>query len=379
MFGSVRLNILPFLLAMAVIVPVNADRFSELESLRMRIKDVESSIQDAKNETEKLTGELRENELISAETATRLDAIAATISEKNSELKALNAKRIEHENLLKQEKQKLVNQIRSAYRAGRNDYIKLLLNQEDPALVGRTLAYYDYHNRVRAARINHVQQTLADLNAIQMAIESETRQLTSLKTEQESKLNDFREYRTSRYTIVVRLQKFIETQGVELLTLQENERELGKLLTGLRSEAAVTTRIAAGLPPFNSLRGKLDWPVPGKLLQHFGSKKNVGDLKWQGVLIDAETGTGVKAVGAGKVVFADWFKNLGLLMIIDHGDGYMSLYGHNQNLLKNTGDRVLAGETIATVGDSGGRRDTALYFEIRNGAKPLNPALWVKR
>ena len=133
------------------------------------------------------------------------------------------------------------------------------------------------------------------------------------------------------------------------------------------------------MPPFNSLKGRLTWPVRGKLLKRYGAKKKGGDLKWQGVLIDAEAGTNVVSISTGKIVFADWFRNLGLLIIIDHGDGFMSLYGHNQNLLKNTGDWVLAGETIATVGDSGGQRDTALYFEIRKGAEPLNPSLWCKR
>ena len=133
------------------------------------------------------------------------------------------------------------------------------------------------------------------------------------------------------------------------------------------------------MPPFGSLKGQLKWPVAGRLLERFGSQKKGGNLKWQGVLIDAESGTRVNAVGAGKVVFADWFRNLGLLIIIDHGDGYMSLYGHNQNLLKNTGDWVMPGETIATVGDSGGQTDTALYFEIRQGAEPLNPSLWCKK
>ena len=356
----------------------NVDKASELENLRTRIKDVESRIKNAQNESDKLQKELRENEITTAQTLTRLHDFELGISNKHAELEELLFEQAEHKAALNQEKQKLTHQIRSAYQIGRNDYIKLILNQEDPALVGRALAYYDYHNRARSERIEQVKQTLANLEQIQTSIQQETRNLESLKAEHESKLSDFHQYRASRRDIVTRLQKFIDEQGVELHTLQENERELGALFQGLKKEKAVTIEMFEDMPPFNTLKGKLNWPVKGKLLKRYGTHKKGGNLKWQGVLIDAETGTSVNAISTGKIVFADWFRNLGLLIIIDHGDGFMSLYGHNQNLLKNTGDWVLAGEKIATVGDSGGQTDTALYFEIRKGAEPLNPTQWCK-
>ena len=355
-----------------------AEKASELESLRIRIKDVETRIKGARSEADKLQKELRENEITTAETLTHLHDIELGISKKKAELEELKFEQIEHETTLDKEKQKLTNQIRSAYQIGRNDYIKLILNQEDPALVGRALAYYDYHNRARTERITQVKQTLDNIAKIQSSIQDETTKLEVLRSEYETKLSDFHSYRATRRNIVARLQKYIDEQGVELNTLQENERELGKLFQGLKQDQAVTIEMYEDMPPFDTLKGKLAWPVKGKLLRSFGSSKKGGNLKWQGVLIDAESGTSVKAISAGKVVFADWFRNLGLLIIIDHGDGYMSLYGHNQNLLKNTGDWVLAGEEIATVGDSGGQNDTALYFEIRQGAEPLNPTRWCK-
>lgn len=357
----------------------NAAKASELESLRTRIKDVETRIKGARDEAEKLQKELRENEISTAETLTRLHHIESGISKKHAELEELMFEQAEHEAALKQEKEKLTHQIRSAYQIGRNDYIKLILNQEDPALVGRALAYYDYHNRARSERIEQVKQTLVNLDHIQSSIVEQTTKLESLKADHEAKLRDFHQYRATRREIITRLQKYIEEQGVELHTLQENERELGKLFQGLKQEEAVTIEMFEEMPPFNILKGKLAWPVKGKLLKRFGTSKKGGNLKWQGVLIDAETGTSVNAISTGKIVFADWFRNLGLLLIIDHGDGYMSLYGHNQNLLKNTGDWVFEGEKIATVGDSGGQIDTALYFEIRKGAEPLNPSHWCKR
>jgi septal ring factor EnvC (AmiA/AmiB activator) len=352
---------------------------SDLTDIRTRIKDVETRIKSARTETEKLQKELRDNEVSTARTLTRLNDIESRISKKNAELNDLLSKQAEHEAALKKEKEKLTYQIRSAYQVGRNDYLKLILNQEDPALVGRALAYYDYHNRARSERINQVKQALIDLEQIQTLIENETTQLETLKHQHQAKLNDFHQYRASRSDISNRLQKYISEQGVELRMLQENERELGVLFQDLKKEKAVTIEIYEDMPPFSSLKGRLDWPVKGRLLKRYGANKKGNDLKWQGVLIDAENGTNVNAISTGKIVFADWFRNLGLLIIIDHGDGYMSLYGHNQNLLKNTGDWVLAGEQIATVGDSGGQNDTALYFEIRKGAKPLNPSIWCKR
>ncbi len=357
----------------------NSAKVSELKDIRTRIKDVETRIKSAQNETEKLQKELRDNEVNTAKTLTRLHDIESDISKKNAELKGLLFEQGKHEATLKNEKEKLTHQIRSAYQIGRNDYLKLILNQEDPALVGRALAYYDYHNQARSERIHQVKQSLLDLEQVQTLIRNETTQLESLKLQHQAKLDDFHQYRATRGDISKRLQKYITDQGVELKMLQENERELGVLFQDLKQEKAATIEFYEDMPPFSSLKGKLDWPVKGRVLKRYGANKKGNDLKWQGVLIDAENGTNVNAISTGKIVFADWFRNLGLLIIIDHGDGYMSLYGHNQNLLKNTGDWVLAGEQIATVGDSGGQLDTALYFEIRKGAKPLDPSLWCKR
>jgi septal ring factor EnvC (AmiA/AmiB activator) len=362
-----------------IAAPADAAQASELESIRTRIKDVETRIKSAQNETDKLQKELRDNEVTTAKTLTRLHDIESSIAQKNAELEELRFEQAEHDAALNKEKEKLTRQIRAAYQIGRNDYIKLILNQENPALVGRALAYYDYHNRARSERIKQVKQTLIDLEQVQTSIKNETTQLESLKTEHEAKLSDFYQYRATRKDISTRLKKYIAEQGVELQTLQENERELGVLFQDLKEEKAVTIEMYEDMPPFNTLKGKLNWPVKGKLVKRYGASKKGANLKWQGVLIDAETGTRVNAISTGKIVFADWFRNLGLLIIIDHGDGFMSLYGHNQNLLKNTGDWVLAGEQIATVGDSGGQSDTALYFEIRKGAEPLNPSHWCKR
>ncbi len=174
----------------------------------------------------------------------------------------------------------------------------------------------------------------------------------------------------------------LEEQGLELQALQQQEQETKILLEKLSEKQAREnlgiTAVFEDIPPFSSLKGKLDWPVEGKLVTRFGSYKRGEKLKWHGVIIDAKIGVEVQAVSGGQVVFADWFRNLGLLIIIDHGDSYMSLYGYNQSLLKNTGDWVLPGEVIALAGDSGGQLRSGVYFEIRNNGSPVNPAKWCR-
>jgi septal ring factor EnvC (AmiA/AmiB activator) len=171
------------------------------------------------------------------------------------------------------------------------------------------------------------------------------------------------------------LQSFINKQGAQLQILQINEQELENLVGQLKhQDLAIQT--FEDIPSFNSLRGQLNWPIKGRVISRFGSLRKGGKLKWQGVNISARSGVEVKAISTGKVVFADWFRNMGLLLILDHGDGFMSLYGHNERLLKKSGDWVIADDLIARVGDTGGQQLSGLYFEIRQSGNPIDPVLW---
>ena len=176
---------------------------------------------------------------------------------------------------------------------------------------------------------------------------------------------------------MAKLQSYISDQGRQLQVLQRNEQEIETLVNQLRHQENIVKSFEE-VPPFTNLKGKLKWPVIGKIGAHYGRSRKGGKLKWQGVLIRAVSGADVHAVSTGKVIFADWFRNLGLLIIIDHGNGYMSLYGHNERLLKKVGDWVLADESIAKVGDTGGQEQPNLYFEIRSSGMPVDPALWCK-
>ena len=345
---------------------------AELKTLRGRIETTETRIEAARDEADTLTRQLRDNETATARTRARLAAIQQEIAAQQARLRGLQTEQDARGQALTRQKQALAAQLRAAHRNGRQHALRLILNQEDPARLGRALAYYAYLNQRRARKIEAVRLGLDALRQAQGAVRAETARLAALQVEQEQKLGELRAFRAGRADLIARLQDYMSAEGRALTRLRENERELQDLLQELKAMAAPP----AG-PPFDSLRGKLAWPARGRLIKQFGNPKKAG-LKWRGVLIGAAPGSRVNAVSGGRIVFADRFRNLGLLLIIDHGDGFLSLYGHNQDLLKTTGERVQTGEQIATVGDSGGQRDTALYFEIRKGKQPLNPAEWCR-
>lgn len=353
------------------------DNTRELESVRNQIQDVKSDLDTARTESELLQKELQATEMAAGRESLRLKRLEQQIEKLNDRLAELNQVLAGHAQALSTERSTLARQVRSAYMAGRSDYLKLLLNQEDPARVGRMLAYYDYYNRARISSINTIQEKAAVIRELQENIEDETRQLQDLKGRQLAKREELLAYRESRQAILERLQAEIDDKGLQLKALTEHEHKLSALLDQLHQDDDAV--FFEDLPAFASLKGKLQWPVEGRLLNTFGSLRRGGTLKWQGVKIGAGAGDDVYAVHTGKVIFADWFRNLGLLMIIDHGDDYMSLYGYNQNLLKKPGDWVLAGETIAYAGDTGGQTTPGVYFEIRHRGKPENPSLWCRR
>ena len=356
-----------------------AEQANDLETVRSQIQEVESNIDEARSESDKLQEELRLTEIAIGKQASNLRELEGHIQKRYDRLAQLNKIIAEHEQSLAREQQYLAGQLRSAYMNGRSDYLKLLLNQEDPAKVGRVLAYYDYYIRARTRSINSIRDKVRLVNELRASLESETGSLEQLKQRQLVKKEELLTYRESRNSILERLQDDIKSKGQELGSLKEHERKLAMLLDKL-DRSRDSTVVFDDTTPFSTLKGNLEWPVSGKLQITFGSLRRKGtSLRWQGVKIAAKAGAEVHAVHNGKIIFADWFRNLGLLVIIDHGNGYMSLYGYNQDLLKKTGDWVLAGEPIAHVGDSGGQITPGVYFEIRYQGKPLNPTLWCRK
>jgi murein hydrolase activator len=376
-----------FCLIIAIFYPVSglvadkdgSEQTKVLESVRNQIEEAKSNLDLAKTESDQLQEELRIIEIAIGKETQKLKGLEEQIQKRYERLNQLNNIIVAHERSLANEQQYLSSQLRSAYMNGRSDYLKLLLNQEDPAKVGRVLAYYDYYIKARTRSINLIRDKVNLVDELRASIQSETDLLEQLKQRQFIKKEELLAYRESRNTILERLQDDIKSKGQELESLKEHERKLTMLLDKLDRSRDATTAFD-DTTPFGSLKGRLEWPARGKLQVKYGSQRRKGtSLKWQGVKIAANAGEEVHAVHNGKVIFADWFRNLGLLVIIDHGNGYMSLYGYNQDLLKKPGDWVLAGEPIAHVGDSGGQLIPGLYFEIRHQGKPLNPTLWCRK
>ena len=367
----------PFALA-AEINTEQIEKDHQLQNIRSKIKNVESGIEEAKEEIDSLLVNLRKNEQASVDLLVKIKKSEKQIDTKDKHLKELADSKDEQEALLNTQRDHLSEQIRAAYKTGRSNYLKLLLNQEKPEQVGRMLAYYEYDTRARTEQIASINLVLSEISSLEEKIQVETQQLTLLQINQKAKLDEFKSFRNSRQTTRNKLQAYIDEQDIQLQLLQKDEQELTKLVGKLKHQE-LAIQVYEDMPPFNSLQGKLNWPVRGKIASRFGSKRKGGKLKRQGVTIVAKSGDEVKAITAGKVVFADWFRNMGLLLILDHGDGFMSLYGHNERLLKKSGDWVLADELIARVGDTGGQQKSGLYFEIRQSGNPVNPTLWCKK
>jgi len=367
----------PFALA-AEINTEQIEKDHQLQNIRSKIKNVESGIEEAKEEIDSLLVNLRKNEQASVDLLVKIKKSEKQIDTKDKHLKELADSKDKQEALLNTQRDHLSEQIRAAYKTGRSNYLKLLLNQEKPEQVGRMLAYYEYDTRARADQIASINLVLSEISSLEEKIQVETQQLTLLQINQKAKLDEFKSFRNSRRTTRNKLQAYIDEQDIQLQLLQKDEQELTKLVGKLKHQE-LAIQVYEDMPPFNSLQGKLNWPVRGKIASRFGSTRKGGKLKRQGVTIVAKSGDEVKAITAGKVVFADWFRNMGLLLILDHGDGFMSLYGHNERLLKKSGDWVLADELIARVGDTGGQQKSGLYFEIRQSGNPVNPTLWCKK
>lgn len=357
--------------------PTEEQREIELESIRNRIRDVKSSIDEAKKDVDGYHSELQQSEMAASRIEQTLQSLSADVAARQLTLEQLRAESESQQKILVSERALLADQLRTAYKTGRHDFLQLFLNQEDPSIIGRMMTWHDYYNRARSRRIHEIRITLENLDHLQKRIDQETTELQKLRDEQAQSLSQLENYRSSRNSIIANLQTYISTQDEALQSLRRDEVELGKLLENLDTSEAVTA-LYEELPPFQSMKGKLTWPVNGKIISRFGAEKKEGKLRWNGVRISAASGTEVTAVSAGKVIFADWFRNLGLLIIIDHGNGYMSLYGHNESLIRKAGDFVNPGEPIAHVGDTGGQTEPALYFEIRGNGKPLDPTQWCR-
>lgn len=277
-----------------------------------------------------------------------------------------------------QQQQALNHDLRAIYKIGKQEKLKLLLNQENPENLARILKYYDYYTEARVERILSYKNTIADLELKRVEIEKELANLQSIEISIAEEASKLKKNQTERQKIVDGITKNIATKDQELKNLQANQAQLTKLLRSLQGIwADIPNKLSKS--SFKKRKGTLNHPVHGTIKYRFGSQRAEGRMEWHGWFISTDMNKPVNAIHDGRVVFSDWIRGYGLMIIIDHSDGYLSLYGHNASLLKEAGDWISEGEALATVGNSGGQQETGLYFELRHDGEPLNPKSWLKK
>ena len=388
----------------------------ELKKLLGKLQEEKSGVQKDLRSTETDIGKLEKQV---EELQKELKKSEGELLRLDSEKKKLNSAKVEQQRLI-------AIQARAAYQGGRQEYLKMLLNQQHPEKFARTLTYYDYLSQARLEQLKGFNETLRQLANVEADINQQQAQLLTQKSDLDSQRAELDKVKAERQQVLATLNKDVKDRDPKLQAREQDQADLAKVLKTIEETLARQAREAeaarqkallaqqeaerkrqreaesvvtdaprkpvkstpgalvssAGVSyggPFSQARGKLPWPVDGRLLARFGeSRGDDARTKWDGVMISAGAGTQVHAVHGGRVVFADWLRGAGQLVILDHGNGYLSLYGHNQTLLKSAGDIVKAGEVISTVGNSGGQATPALYFAIRQQGRPSDPAQWCR-
>jgi septal ring factor EnvC (AmiA/AmiB activator) len=362
-------------------LPLTAD---ESENEQKKLKAVEQKITKLQSELQSHSQrEKNENvalQKIEIQAGTLNEQIRVTetdLSRLQKELKRLNRKR-DSLNKSKVAQQDLIAQhINTAFRMGREEQIKLLLNEEDPTRLNRMLKYHAYFLQARADKIETYLTTLKELEQLEAVIANNEVTLHAQRKNLQTQQNALKKQIAKRQSTLQTIKQRISSDKSQLQKMNRERHVLEQIITTLKEAIA---NLAPTLPqkPFATQKGKLSWPVKGRIIHNFGTIRKA-DIRWNGILLRAAEGTAVQAIYRGRVIFSDYLRGHGLLLIIDHGDGFMSLYAHNQILLKESGDWVSSDELISRVGNSGGLETSVLYFEIRHNGKPSNPKKWLKR
>ena len=373
----VFLLLLVVLLSSHTLCVAATNKGKELRQVQDKIKSVANNLSQLKEQQHQATSELKRIEQQHGRIARVIQTLSSQVRQKQQRINDIQQEiQLQNGWLLMQQTQ-LAGQVKSAYALGRQEQLKLLFNQQDISRSSRIMTYYQYFNRARLDKLSRINASLQLLNTLNQENQLEKQELATLIAGNKQQQNELVQTKKEREKILAKINKNYRQNAKQLSGLKENEKQLKRLVSTLQKalqEASLNKRSAQ---PFHRLKAKLPWPVKGKIVHTFGSSRSGGT--WNGVLIKAREGTKIKAIAHGKVIFSDWFKGHGLLVIVQHEKKYMSLYAFNQSLYKEVGDWVEAGDILATVGNSGGRDKPGLYFEIRNKGKPLNPKKWCKK
>ncbi len=343
----------------------------KLNQLNKSITHLKHNIKASQHKQIGIQDELKKNEIAAGNLAIKLKGTQQNLGWTKVLIDKLDAGRMKYQEQLKIQKDDLAEQVRATYMLGKESYLKLLLDNRDPNQFSRIFVYYDYLQKRRLELIHEIELTLKHLHVNKQQIEKETKRFAVLEQRQKEELHNLDARKKQRVYLLQQINRKINTQQQKLAKLVEDKKILEKIIARLRTEVSPDFAMA-----LNKLHRKLSWPTHGKIDDLYSSRILHSQLKWGSVLIYAPLGQDVHAVSSGKVVFSDWLSGYGLLLIINHGHGYMSLYARNNSVYKHVGDIVQKGEVIASVGKTGGYKTPALYFAIRYNGKPVDPKLW---
>jgi septal ring factor EnvC (AmiA/AmiB activator) len=349
---------------------------AELEQIRTRISGVKKELDAMRGKRNKLQARLEKTEKEIGRIAVELHRLDSEVSRSREQLQELASRKQSRLADLQRMHAALAHDMRTAYAMGKQEQVKLLLGQQDPAAVGRMMSYQRYFSNARTERLTGLQSLLEELATLETEAAVQQAGLEALRSRKQESAQRLEQEQDRRKAVLVTLRTGLEKKTDELATLKRDEQRLQDLIASLQ-QVLTDIPLAAGVyRSLQSAKGRLSWPVAGRIHTAYGARPGKGKPKSRGVFVGAPDGTEVHAIHQGRVAFADWLRGFGLLLIIDHGNGYMSLYGHNRGLFKQPGERVETGETIAIVGNSGGGQRAGLYLELRKDGQPINPAPW---
>ena len=349
----------------------------QLEKLRSRIQALERSLESDRSQQDELVAQLEDSEQRYAALTATLGELREQIAQQSARRRRTEQQRRQAQAELDRHKEALARQVRASYVIGQRGQTKLALNQDGGQRLSRVMTYYDYLNRARARRIEKILDQVQALAKLSEKLKQETAELDVTRSRHEGTLAALEALRAERQGMVERLRERIAGGEEELHQLHADEKHLTKLLRELRKTLA-DIPADLGAKPFAKLKGKLPWPLKGRLLAQYGNPKPGSRLRWNGLWIAGPEGASVKAIAPARVAYTGWMHRYGLIAVLEHEGGYYSLYGHNQSVTVAVGDWVQPGDVISTVGATGGHEKNGLYFELRKGTDPINPAPWLK-
>jgi len=348
---------------------------AERDRLRGRIDTLQQKLDQTRDERDAARAALRPVEKRISHQLRAQRKTQEELAASNRKLRQLDQRRQTSRASLTQQRQALARHARAAYMLGQQDQLKLLLNQQDPAAFGRVLTYYRILADARASRMSEIKQDLVQLVQLETRVARQSKTLQTVQTRHQRESRELEMSRRDRAELVASLNREIRSDSQEIARLKRDEKRLDQVMTDMPRAASFDP----GTQRFGHARGRLPLPVQGRVTARYGTRRQLGDLKWRGIFLATPSGSEVKAVFDGRVVFADWLQGYGLLLILEHGDGYMTLYGNNEGLTHQVGDQVKAGSVIALTGKTSNISQSGLYFEVRHQGKPRNPLRWCRR